>query len=163
MTRTRDAQQSAVYSAEQLITALMDSPHAEDTPTAFHGSTLPPIEQDRKFADIASVQRYVDALNTLNWGYSSSDGVPPVMVRNRKGSAKAHWEFPNVIAIPFGRNGGWACREMVVLHEYAHHAAFHLHGETTHGEWFQKIHCDLVRNAVGGVAGLLLTAAYDGF
>ena len=143
------------------MTAVMDASEADTTPVVFHGSTLPPVEQDRKFADVQSVQRYVNLIHSMNWGYGDDDGVPKVVVRNRRGAAKAHWEYPQTIAIPFSSQGKWACREMVVLHEYAHHVAYHLHGEQGHGEWFRKIHADLVRNAVGNVAGLLLLAAYD--
>lgn len=156
-----DSGRAAVYAAENQVHALMDFDPDGVAAVRFEGSTLPPIEQDKKFADVDSIQRYVDMIHGANWGYGTAEGVPPVKVRDRKGSRKAEWESPDTIAIPVTAPGGkWACREMVVLHEYAHHAVFHLYGLSGHGERFRAIHTDLVRNAVGPVAGLLLLAFY---
>ena len=81
------------------------------------------------------------------------------MVRLRRGTAKAHWEAPGTIAVP---DAAWARRELIVLHEYAHHVVWHRSGglDDGHGPPFCRVMADLVRSAVGPSTGLLLTDAF---
>ena len=97
--------------------------------------TLPP---EAKFGDVDSVQRYCDRVCVLA-------GVQPVRVRARAGEKMAHYEpSERVVAVPDGRNR-WAMREIVVLHELAHHVT-HMHngGVAAHGPEFVCEFIDLL-------------------
>jgi putative metallohydrolase (TIGR04338 family) len=62
----------------------------------------------------------------------------------------------NTIAVPTHRVGGrWAMRELVVLHELAHH----LSGGADHGAEFVTVLLCLVAELVGAEAGFLLRSA----
>lgn len=45
-------------------------------------------------------------------------------------------------------------REVVVLHEFAHHVTWHTAGATGHGEQFQEVYLSLLENAVGPGGGV---------
>jgi putative metallohydrolase (TIGR04338 family) len=81
----------------------------------------------------------------------------PVRVRARAGATKAEYEaLTNTIAVPNHRvGGGWAMRELVVLHELAHHLA----SSTDHGPRFVTMLVTLVEELVGPEAGFLLRSA----
>ncbi len=144
-----DSRRSAVYAAESLVMDMIDRGADVD----FHGSRIS-VAPDRKFGQVADVERYLTWLRSHEWGAAT---VPQPRVRQRRGAAKATWEAPDVIAIP---DAAWARRELVVLHEYAHHVVWHEGGGTRHGAAFCKTLAHLVRNAVGPAAGLLLTDAF---
>ena len=122
---------------------------------AFHGTLMTP-EQDRKFGQVPDISRYLSWLRSKNWGHGD---VPAPTVRVRRGATKATWQAPGVIAIP---DAAWARRELVVLHEYAHHVVWFGSGQSdnSHGPQFCRMFADLVRNAVGQSTGLLLTDAF---
>ena len=83
-----------------------------------------PVE--RRFASADSVQDYVDRVLALSWVRTQwPRAAVPVRVRERAGDAQAHYERdPAVIAVPgYRANAAWALRELVVLHELAHHLA----------------------------------------
>lgn len=162
---TRDSQRQRVYDAEQLVRRIFDrADKAEATygPSArsvqLHGSTITlPIE--RRFGDLAGVQRYVDAVLALNWvqaRWSRASGQ--VTCRLRSGDRFAHYEtLGSVIAIPSEkRSGRWAMRELVVLHEIAHHLA--PFGDR-HGPAFAETFVDLVGGVIGAEAAFVLRAA----
>ncbi|MCW2543702.1 MAG: hypothetical protein JWM40_1254 [Frankiales bacterium] len=87
--------------------------------------------------------------------------VPPVVLRLRRGQGKAHWESPGVIALPVPEHGTpWAMRESVLLHELAHHLAFHLDGASDHGPSFLTRMLSLVVGALGEEAALALRVAW---
>lgn len=131
----------------------------------FFGSTLTlPIE--RRFADIASVQRYVDTvLQVLGNGNMV---LPPVHVRERAGHSRAHYEAGvrarlAVIAVPLHLVDGrrWAARESVVLHEIAHHMCANdplARGQSAHGESFCGHLLALHERVIGPESALLLRA-----
>ena len=77
-------------------------------------------------------------------------------VRERAGAARAHYERPGaIVAVPTHRTGGgWALRELVILHELAHH----LGGDEpeAHGGPFVDRLLDLVDGVVGPEAALLM-------
>jgi putative metallohydrolase (TIGR04338 family) len=92
---------------------------------------------------------------------------PPVRLRVRKGPRQAHWEPPGVIALPVPEHGQpWALKESVLLHELAHHVAFHkiqaLHssGATDHGPTYRACMLDLVEQQLGPEAALALRVSY---
>ncbi|MGY2063581.1 TIGR04338 family metallohydrolase, partial [Nocardia gipuzkoensis] len=88
-----------------------------------HGSQITlPIE--RRFASVESVQNYADRVLALNWVRAQWDrAAAPVTVRSRAGTTAAHYESDRaVLAVPLHTRGSaWALRELVVLHELAHH------------------------------------------
>jgi putative metallohydrolase (TIGR04338 family) len=153
----RDNNRALVYEAEQIVHDMVDRGGTVD----FHGSMLT-ISGDRKFADLASVQRYCDQIQACSWGFPDLSSVHVV---ERRGAKKAHWQPPNVIAIPMLVAGGeWSRRELVVLHEICHHVISGRRlavDEPIHGPTFCKTHVELVRNAVSPEVGLLLQAVYD--
>lgn len=144
-----DRQRAAVYGAEDLVRSLVD----RGADVRFHGTVLTP-EPDRRFGQVADIARYLDWVRAQPW---SDPTCPPASVRLRKGAAKATWQVPGVIAIP---DAAWARRELVVLHEYAHHVVWHTFGGDGHGPEFCRTFVDLVRNAIGPGTGLLLTDAF---
>ena len=77
----------------------------------------------------------------------------------QRGATRAHWTAPDTIAIP-GQTD-WAMTELVVLHEYAHHVAWHLFGTTGHDDAFCEVMRGLVSDAISPTAGVILLAAYD--
>lgn len=155
----RDQQRSAVYAAEEQWSRQLARGGAID----FFGSPLQvPIE--RRFADIGAVQRYVDAVLGLIGVITLWPAAPPVRVRERGGTGRAHYS-EGVIAIPMRGAVGerWAARESVVLHELAHHLVAHSHpGVAPHGPEFRRTEVRLVEIALGPEAALLLRAAFDG-
>ena len=120
------------------------------------GSTIPvPIE--RKFGDLTWVQRYVDLVMSRVAG---DYGVPEkITVRDRMGNTRAHYErFGAVIAIPPHSNQGhsWAMRELVVLHEIAHHLTHQ--ADQSHGPEFVAAVIDLMDRFIGPEMAFLFRA-----
>lgn len=123
------------------------------------GSTLTlPIE--RKFASIDSVQRYVDSVLALTWVRERWPDASPVTVRERSGTGASHYEKDTcTIAVPLHRrNRAWALRELVLLHELAHHFEPEESEAPAHGGAFVDRFVTLVTEIVGAEAGFLLRA-----
>lgn len=120
----------------------------------FHGSVID-LPQQRRFGDLASVQRYLDAVRKCSWGHPQT---PRPVVRRRRGQARAHWSPPDTVAIP--EDAAWAMTELVALHEYAHHVNWHVNQATGHDVEFCHINRLLVSEAMAPAAGMLLLAAY---
>jgi putative metallohydrolase (TIGR04338 family) len=151
-----ERQRSRVYEAEALVRRMFD--RAVDYPVVdVAGShlTLPP---ERKFASLDSVQSYVDAVLALQWVRARWPRASvPVFVRARAGQSRAHYErLPGVIAVPLHEGGrAWALRELVVLHEVAHHLADDAE-EIAHGSEFTGRMVELIAGIVGEEAAFLL-------
>jgi len=146
----KDFQKARVYGGEQDLREVWTSAIKHDVATVeFAGARFsPPIE--RKFGDLASIQRYIDAVLDLNWVKATWPKASwPVSVRRRKGTRFAHYQN-GVIAIP--DQVGWAMRELVVLHELSHHLAS---GER-HGPVFVGTFVALVTEILGPEAGFML-------
>jgi putative metallohydrolase (TIGR04338 family) len=148
-----DPQRSLVYEAEQSLANLID--RRLDFPVVSAFGSRVTLPDDRKFGDLDSVQRYVDAVLTLDWVAASPNSV---RVRARAGATKAEYEFATAtIAVPPHRVGGrWAMRELVVLHELAHH----LSQAADHGPAFTTPFLELVTELVGPEAGFLLRSGW---
>lgn len=149
-----------MYAAETVVCRIYDRAHRSGNQTVeLHGSTLTlPVE--RRFASVDAMQRYVDACRALRWvQHTWTRAQVPVTVRDRRGQAKAHYERTTAtIAIPpHERNTAWAMRELVLLHELAHHLAPDGLAEP-HGPQFADRYLVLVREIIGPEAGLLLQA-----
>lgn len=149
----------ALYAAEDQWSALLDRGGTVD----FFGSRID-VPMQRRFGDVAAVQRYVDAVLSLASVRSAYPDAGPVLVRERSGQARAHYEVSgSVIALPMRER--WAARESVVLHELAHHCACSVDDESAgvrwHGEAFQSAMDVVVVATLGDAAALLLRAGYD--
>ncbi|KAA0018463.1 TIGR04338 family metallohydrolase [Antrihabitans cavernicola] len=153
---TRDAQRSKVYDAEQLVRTIFDRADEHGVRSlAVVGSQITlPIE--RRFASIESVQSYCDRVLELNW-VQEQWPVRPITVRARAGHQAAHYEVETAtLAVPLHVSGkAWALRELVVLHELAHH--LEPAGEfAPHGPEFVDRYLDLIDEIVGGEAAFLM-------
>ncbi len=113
--------------------------------------TLPP---EARFASVDSIQAYADRVV----------GPGVVRVRARAGAAGAHYESGPagpVVAVPAGRDGAWALRELVVLHELAHHLVAEAGADgAAHGPSFTAALVDLASRVMGPEAGLALRIVY---
>lgn len=149
---TRDAQRAGVYAAEEFVRTMFDraAQHSSRAIDFFGTSlTLPP---EARFASVEAVQRYVDEVLVRVGG-------EPVTVRARRGMAAAHYELIDgaaVIAVP-ERHSRWALRELVVLHELAHHLCT---VAPPHGPAFVATYCELCAAVMGPEVGLVLRMVY---
>ncbi|CAN7160068.1 TIGR04338 family metallohydrolase [Mycolicibacterium frederiksbergense] len=117
----RDSQRVKVYAAEEFVRTLFDraAQHGNGSIDFFGTAlTLPP---EARFASVESVRRYVDDVLAMPAVRARWPGAGRLAVRARRGQAAAHYES-GTIAVP-DRDSTWALREMVVLHEIAHHLA----------------------------------------
>ena len=149
---------SAVYAAEDQWSAVLDRGGVVD----FFGSRLD-VPAQRRFADLASVRAYVAGVLALPGVVGAYPDAGPVMVRERRGQGRAHYETATAtIALPTASL--WAGREAVVLHELAHHLACSAvdPGEAGwHGAPFRDAMLLLAAEVLGEPAALLLRAGYD--
>lgn len=151
----------SVYAAEDQWSAVLD----RGGPVDFFGSRMD-VPLQRRFADVANVQAYVDAALARAPIAAAYPGVGPVVVRERAGQTRAHYEpATSTIAVPLRTL--WAGRESVVLHELAHHLACsrgvppQRSSRRWHGaEYLAAMHA-LVAEVLGEPAALLLRAGYE--
>lgn len=155
MTTLRDFQRSRVYDAEHLVHRIFD--RSADYPVVDVVGSRITLPIERKFGSIEAVQRYVDGVLELDWvSRTWSRAAAPVIVRERSGAGQAHYQrVGSVMAVPGHRAGSaWALRELVILHELAHHLAGDI--EIAHGGTFVERLLELVDGVVGPEAALLL-------
>ena len=151
----------SVYSAEDQWSAVLDRGGVVD----FFGSRMD-VPLQRRFADVASVQAYVDGVLDRPSVRSAYPHAGQVKVRERRGQRRAHYEVAtSTVAVPLREL--WAGRESVVLHELAHHLSCSegvpadRTGQRWHGPEFRAAMLVLVREVLGEQAALLLRAGYD--
>ena len=150
---TRDGQRSRVYVAEDAWALRLDAAR-RGAPRALLAGSSVLLPAEVHFGTLAAAQDYCTA-HLAAWD------VPPVRLRERRGLSKAHWETPGVIALPVPEHGTpWAMRETVLLHEMAHHLAFHLDGAADHGPRFVARMLELVTAVLGPEAALALRIDY---
>ena len=157
----RDAQRSRVYAAEGFVRTLFDhaAQHSSRTIDFFGESiTLPP---EARFGSVESVARYIVDVLALPAVAAIRPNPGPLAVRVRRGATAAHYEHHGpaaVIAVPDGLDGRWAMRELVVLHEVAHH----LCGSDghAHGREFVATFCALASAVMGPEVGHVLRVTY---
>jgi len=142
----RDTHRSAVYSAEDQWSAVVDRGGSVD----FFGSTID-VPAQLRFGSLADVIAYADVV-------TAARQARPVVVRHRKGGTRAHYS-DGTIAIP--TTHAWAMRESVVLHEIAHHVCISEHGNALHDQYFTSVMLDLVDQRMGSPAALLLRTGYQ--
>ncbi|MBF6178579.1 TIGR04338 family metallohydrolase [Nocardia otitidiscaviarum] len=156
---TRDSQRGRVYDAETLVRGIFERADEFGARTVeVHGSQLTlPVE--RKFASVESVQDYADRVLALNWVRARwPRAATPVTVRARTGSKAAHYEVAGaVLAVPLHANGSaWALRELVILHELAHHLESDSEKCAPHGPEFCDRYLELIDGVIGPEAALLM-------
>jgi putative metallohydrolase (TIGR04338 family) len=146
-------QRAKVYAAEEFVRTLFDraAEHGNSV-VDFFGTqlTLPP---EARFASVSAVQRYVDDV----LAHVGADR--PLTVRARRGVTAAHYERSDVdatIAVP-DRRSTWALRELVVLHEVAHHLS---DAQPPHGPEFVATFCELAEAVMGPEAAHVLRVVY---
>jgi putative metallohydrolase (TIGR04338 family) len=149
----RDAQRAKVYAAEEFVRTLFDRAAEHGNRVVdFFGTqlTLPP---EGRFATVAAVQRYVDEV----LAHVGPDR--PLTVRARRGVTAAHYERVDdgaTMAVP-DRRSTWALRELVVLHEIAHHLCG---AEPPHGPEFVATFCELAEAVMGPEVAHVLRVVY---
>jgi putative metallohydrolase (TIGR04338 family) len=149
----RDVQRGKVYAAEEFVRTLFDrAAERGSRAVEFFGTqlTLPP---EARFSSVGSVQRYVDDVLALP-GVRQRWPAAPLRVRPRRGAAAAHYENRDgdgVIAVPDA--GDWALRELVVLHEIAHHLC---DARPAHGQEFVATLVALTEMVMGAELGHVL-------
>ena len=151
---------SAVYSAEHQWSAVLDRGGLVN----FHGSHVH-VPMQKRFADIPSVQKYVDGVLALEPIHEKYPKAGPVRVRERRGQGKAHYEPSTAtVAIPMEKRAFG--RESTVLHELAHHLSVSeglpatRSGTRWHGVEFRNAMTFLVSIVLGEPSALLLRAGY---
>jgi putative metallohydrolase (TIGR04338 family) len=155
---SRDTQRAKVYAAEQFVRTLFDrAAERGNQVVEFFGTqlTLPP---EARFASVASVQSYVDDVLAHPRIRSGRLGAGPLIVRSRRGATAAHYERADgraVIAVPERRT--WALRELVVLHEIAHHLC---DAEPAHGPAFVSTFCEVADVVMGPEVAHVLRVVY---
>ena len=158
----RDSTRTAVYSAEQHVHRVLDraaSGTAGVVEIAGSRLVLPP---ERRFGSIGAVQTFVDATMALRWVQERWPRARvPVTVRARRGTAAAHYDrLTTTIAVPVSGDR-WALRELVVLHELAHHLApTDADALATHGPEFLDRLLELADGIIGPEVALLLRVTF---
>lgn len=157
---SRDSQRAKVYAAEEFVRVMFDRAAEYGSPSVdFFGTqlTLPP---EGRFASMASVQRYVDEVLALPAVRRQWPDVPPLRVRARRGATSAHYENRDgagIIAVPDRDTADWAMRELVILHEVAHHLS---RVPPPHGPDFVATMCALTELVMGPELGHVLRVVY---
>jgi putative metallohydrolase (TIGR04338 family) len=156
---TRDTQRARVYAAEEFVRTLFDrAGERADRSIEFFGTnlTLPP---EGRFASVETVQRYVDDVLALGSVRARWPAPAPLTVRPRRGATAAHYERDDdgaAIAVP-ERRPNWALRELVVLHEVAHHLC---DADPPHGPEFVATFCELAEAVMGPEVAHVLRVVY---
>jgi putative metallohydrolase (TIGR04338 family) len=149
----RDTQRAKVYAAEEFVRTLFDRAAERGSQVVdFFGTqlTLPP---EGRFGSMAAVQRYVDDV------LAHVGAERGLTVRARRGATAAHYELGAdgaTIAVPEQRTT-WALRELVVLHEIAHHLS---DAEPPHGPEFVATFCELAEAVMGPEVAHVLRVVY---
>jgi putative metallohydrolase (TIGR04338 family) len=156
----RDSQRSKVYAAEEFVRTLFDraAEHGSRSVEFFGAQlTLPP---EARFGSVPAVQRYVDDVLALPAVRRRWPKVAPLTVRARRAATAAHYENldgTGVIAVPDLDTADWAMRELVVLHEIAHHLC---DAQPPHGSQYVATLCTLAELVMGPELGHVLRVVY---
>lgn len=151
--RPRDVGRAAMYDAERLLHRLFD--HAGPSRAVQLAGTELTLPTEVLFSSAESVGAYAERVLTMPAVRARFPrAVEPVTVRSRRGHAAAEYRPARAeIAIPDSREGRWALRELVVLHEIAHHLD---DGPgPAHGRGFVLVLTELVGTVLGPEAGFV--------
>ncbi|CPU57852.1 Uncharacterised protein [Mycobacteroides abscessus] len=117
---TRDFQRQAVYDAEVIVRRLFDNARTGQNPVVTLGGVTLTLPPEALFGDLQSAETHANRVLALPQVQERFGAARAVRVRRRKGLHFAHYEPRRaVIAIPDEHH--WALRELVLLHELAHH------------------------------------------
>ena len=152
----RDTGRTLFYEAESVVHNLFAAPGPAVEIAGTH-LTLPP---EARFGSVESARRYVaQVLSRDSVRSRFPRATIDVEVRARRGHRSAHYESSSeagaapTIALPEMADGRWALRELVVLHELAHHLVEP--GHPAHGPRFASTLIDLVTDVLGPEAGFV--------
>lgn len=170
---TVDDQRQRVYDAEQRVCDRLDFAARGAHRVVVHSSTLT-VTSDARFGSLDTAQRWLDNVRRRPWFVHAwpAAAARAVTLRPRRGQRGAHYELKDAeaaIAVPVPGNAtGWAMRELVLLHELAHHiVACELDRAEVgtslpaHGGEFAAVMLELVDGVLGPETRLLLAVAYD--
>lgn len=151
-----DSDVEHVYAAEFTVREAFDAADKTgDRELMLHTTPLQ-LPRELRFADAYAAADYVRRV-------TDAELLPRVDVFVKHGIATAHY-FVGAIHLPFKLgDGAWAYRELVLLHELAHHAVSTEYGtgmRQGHGPEFRHAMHKLVRRWMGPEAAILLRAAY---
>ena len=156
----RDTQRARVYRAEDAWAAQLDAARLGAARATVAGSAVL-LPAERRFGTLDSAADYAGRVLGLPDVVAVFGPVTAPELRVRRGTRRAHWEPPGVVALPVPRHGEpWALRESVLLHELAHHVAAATDRPVDHGPGFPAVLLLLVSAALGGEAELALRVAY---
>jgi putative metallohydrolase (TIGR04338 family) len=152
----KDVDRVKVYRAEQQVASALSTSSGNFD---FFGSKLY-VQPETTFEAIEQIQCYVETVLS-NYSKRTDRQIVGVKVRQRKGNQEAHYEFDTkTIAIPTTAN--WAMRELVILHEVAHHITWQTSSRVAaHGAEFLQTYLELVAAELSAETNLLLRAAFD--
>ncbi len=155
---TRDHTKTRAYHAEWQLQRMLD--RQEDCPTVIVAGSTITLPAERKFGDLESIQRYVDAVLALGpvQAHWPQQAAKPVKVKRHPASDgnTAHYQMGHIAIPDSGRR--WAMRETTVLHELAHHLDNSF--GPAHGSTMQVTLVDLMSIAMGEEVGFLLRVLY---
>jgi putative metallohydrolase (TIGR04338 family) len=155
----RDAQRQRLYDAQHILTTMIDHAQESGNPTVSIEGVSLVLPPEARFASLDSIQAYIKQVLAMpsvaerfgKWAQGE------ITVRERKGHTAAHYEgygpHGGTIAVHTG-DRNWAMREVVVLHEIAHH--FTRNDLPAHGPKFAAALIDLLGLVMGPEAGLAL-------
>ena len=156
---TRDGQRAKVYAAEGFVRTMFDRAAERGNPVVdFFGTqlTLPP---EGRLGPPSGVPTNVSKVWPHPAARHRGPPAPRRRVRPRRGAAAAHYERVDdvaTIAVPQGREM-WALRELVVLHEIAHHLC---DADPPHGPAFVATFCELAATVMGAEVAHVLRVVY---
>lgn len=168
---TTDDQRQRVYDAEQRVCDQLDFAGRGANTVVVYGSTLT-LTADVRFGALDTAQRWLDQLRRDRWfaGRWPAAAARAVTLRPRRGQRGAHYEVSDgggTIAVPVPGNAtGWAMRQLVLLHEVAHHVVTceldraGADPPPPHGREFAAVMLELVGGVLGPEIRLVLAAAY---
>lgn len=153
---SKDVDRVKVYRAEQQISGAFSASSGDFD---FFGSKIY-VQPETLFRNLNEIQQYADAVIS-RYVQRKNEHMTSVKVRARKGNLEAHYEYESsTIAIP--TRSDWAMRELVILHEIAHHITWQKNSTVAaHGVEFLNTYLELVSAELGQEACLLLHTAFD--
>jgi len=147
-----------IYQVEFALRDILDVANEGDRTYRIAGMELTmPVEY--KFGELDHIQKYANAVIRDYNGRHGTRHKKVRVVEGRKSlHRKAYYTHSMArITLPQRDRGSWAWRQVVVLHEIAHHLAS-CHG---HGVEFARVMLDLLENYVGPQAGLVYMILLD--
>jgi len=147
-----------IYQVEFALRDILDVANEGDRTYRIAGMELTmPVEY--KFGELDHIQKYANAvIRDYNGRHDTRHNKVRVVEGRKSLHRKAYYTHSMArITLPQRDRGSWAWRQVVVLHEIAHHLAS-CHG---HGVEFARVMLDLLENYVGPQAGLVYMILLD--